>query len=230
MSNLYNKVNNQSPTVDGEITLSTSNISDFNITSPANNEAIQYNGSSWINGGIPSVLFDFVSLWRTNGVTQTTQANYNTSFEQPFYLTARWKYGSAYLMERQNTTVAGISADSYRINSNAIFSTGFLVDRATSKKALLICDLVIPENSTSTGYIDVQWQSETGTALGPIVRVHRQDSYNRNTVYGYIDTEGLTTDSDATVGLKRLAMSGTLGYATSTETRANIIMFAKLVQ
>ena len=229
MSHIYNKVNNQTANKNGEITLTTSHLNDFNITSPTGGQALRYDGVNWVNGVSPSVSFDFVSWWRTNGTTFGTQASYNTGFENPFYLTARWIYSSTILMEKQDTTAAGLTANHYRINSAAQFSTGFLVDRTTSKKALLICDLVITEDSTSTGYIDVQWQSENGAALGPIVRVHRQNGYNRNTVYGYIDTDGLSTDADATVGLKRLSMSGSLGYATSTDTRQNIIIFAKLV-
>ena len=230
MSNLFNRVNNQTASATGEITLSTSDISDFDIASPSNNEPIQYNGTKWINGTIPSATFDFTSHWRTNGVTYASQANYNTAFEQPFYLTARYKQSATLLMEKKNTTSAGLIAATRVINTNAIFATGFQVDRATSKRALLICDLVISEASDSDAYIDVQWQNKNGDELGPIVRVHQKSGYNRNTVYGYIDTTGLTSDDDATVGLKRLSTSGSLGYPRSTDTRQNIIIFAKLVQ
>ena len=233
MSNLFNSVNNQTASATGEITLSTSDISEFNITSPSNNECIQYVGSKWVSGGIPSISaasFDFTSYWRTNGVTYASQANYNTSFEQPFYLTARSRQTATVLMEKKDTSSAGLIGATRVINANAIFATGFSVDRATSKKALLICDLVISEASDSNAYIDVQWQNKSGDALGPIVRVHQQSEYNRNTVYGYIDTSSAVDDDDSTVGLKRLSSSGSLGYARSTDTRQNIIIFAKLVQ
>lgn len=227
MSHNQIKIAGQTPNVSGEITVSINDLSDVNTSGVANGQAIGYDGSNF-TASDPSLTFTDSSYWRTNGVTQSTLSNYNTSYENPFYLAARYKVNAVYLMEFGHSSNLNIFADTYAINSNSVYATGFIIKYSPSQKVLLMCDLVIAENSTSTGYIDVQWQTSAGVALGPIVRVHRQSGYNRQTVYGYIDTDGET--SQVEVGLKRLAQSGTLGWAQSTDTRQNVIFFSKLVR
>lgn len=227
MSHNQIKIAGQSPNVSGEITFSINDLSDVNITTPSNGQAIGYDGSNFTVSD-PSLTFTDSSYWRTNGVTQSTLSNYNTAYENPFYLAARYKLNAIILMESGDSSDINIVADTYAISSNSIYATGFTIRYSPPQKVLLMCDLVIAENSTSTGYIDVQWQTSAGVALGPIVRVHRQSGYNRQTVYGYIDTSGETAVVD--VGLKRLAQSGTLGWAQSTDTRQNVIFFSKLVR
>jgi hypothetical protein len=226
MSHNKIKVGGQGPNVNGEITVSINNLSDVDITSPSDGQAIGYDGSNFTASTPSLATFDNSSYWRTNGATQGTLSNYNTSYENPFYLAARYKI-NIYLMEFSNSSDNNIVADTRALNANSIYATGFTIRYSPSQKALLMCDLVIAENSSSGAYIDVQWQTSAGVALGPIVRVHRQSGYNRQTVFGYIDTAGETAVVD--VGLKRLAQSGTLGWAQSTDTRQNVIFFAKLV-
>lgn len=228
MSHNKIKVGGQSPNVSGEITVSINDLSDVNITTPADGQAVGYDGSNF-TASDPSSITEFLnsSYWRTNGTTQGTLANYNTIYENPFYFAARYKLNTIILMESGDSSDSNITADTTAINSNSIYSTGFTIRYSPSQRVLLMCDLVIAENSTSTGYIDVQWQTSAGDALGPIVRVHRQSGYNRQTVYGYIDTDGETAVVD--VGLKRLVQSGTLGWAQSTATRENVIFFSKIV-
>jgi hypothetical protein len=222
MSYLKTAVNAQTPDADGDITVNVEHLNDVTLTTPAAGQGLKYDGSGWINDDVTG-SFDQLSYSVTSGAALgNLSAGYYTSimtgFETPFFLAIRQKE-AAVLMNITDTS--NISVYKKQINVNSIYNVGFTVE--ANVNALMCVDLVHTEVDPAGTYVDVQWQTTTGTALGPIVRVISKE-YNRQTIYGFI-----STTSQTIVGLKRIANSASFGVNQSTATRQECIFSAREV-
>ena len=220
MSYLVDVVGSVEPSRIGEIALALNDLSDVS-TSPNPNEYLYYDGSEWIASTGPSEFKDVATF-----ATATTHAAaaygasyYNTSFEAPFLLAIRsvlsYSHGNVYISDLTGLT---IGEKVYAGNSKYIER----ITVAANTNTLLSCDMCLAENSAAAAYIDAQWQTSTGTALGPIVRI-RRTGYNRQTIYGYISTSGSAVD----VGLKTITLSGLVAWPQSTATKNQYTLTAK---
>lgn len=222
MSYLKTSVNTQTPDSIGDITVNIQHLNDVTLTTPTAGQGLKYNGAGWINDDVTG-SFDLLSHSLTNGVVHGNLAagfysSFLTGYETPFFLAIRYKE-SAILMTKYNTS--NISVYQRIINSNAIYNIGFTVE--ANVNCLLCVDLVHCDADPAGTYVDLQWQTTTGTALGPIVRTI-STGYNRQTIYGFISTSTQTS-----VGLKRVGNSASFGSNQSTATRQECIFSAREV-
>jgi hypothetical protein len=220
MSYLIKKVGSASQDSTGNLPINLNDLSDVN-TAPNNDEFLQYNGTNWTASTSPSELKDNSSYSYTTGNNESiyTASYYNTSFENPFLVIMRSvTTNSLQLLYKDSITGLTIVEKAYSSNSRYIER----ITVGTNINTLLQCDFCLAENSDATAYLDVQWQTSTGTALGPIVRIRRK-GYNRQTVFGYISTGASTVD----VGLKTITLSGNVAWPQSNATRQEFILTAK---
>ena len=222
MSHLLESVNTQDPNKSGDIALNVDDLNDVTLTTPSSGQGLKYDAGTWVNDDVTG-SFDQLSYSVTSGAALgNLSAGYYTSimtgFETPFFLAIRQKE-AAVLMNITNTS--NISVYKKQINSNSIYNVGFTVE--ANVNALMCVDLVHTEVDPAGTYVDVQWQTTTGTALGPIVRIISKE-YNRQTIYGFI-----STTSQTIVGLKRIANSASFGVNQSTATRLECIFSAREV-
>jgi len=219
MSYLMNVIGGAEPNRIGDIALDLNGLSNVS-TSPATNEFLYYNGSSWIASTGPSELKDVASYANASSVAESifTGSYYSTAYEAPFLLPVRSVSAAGRLVGFDNVTGLTIKEKYFSGSSGYIER----ITVAANTNTLLACDMCIAENSDATAYVDAQWQTSTGTALGPIVRV-RRTGYNRQTIYGHISTSGASVD----VGLKTIAISGNVGWPQSTATKNQFSLTAK---
>ena len=222
MSHLVDNVNSQEANKEGAIVLNVNHLNDVTLTTPAVGQGLKYDGSNWVNDDVTG-SFNLLSYSITSGAALgNLSAGYYTSimtgFETPFFLAIRQKE-AAVLMNITDTS--NISVYKKQININSIYNVGFTVE--ANVNALMCVDLVHTEVDPAGTYVDVQWQTTTGTALGPIVRIISK-GYNRQTIYGFI-----STTSQTIVGLKRIANSASFGVNQSTATRQECIFAAREV-
>jgi|13_taG_2_1085334.scaffolds.fasta_scaffold57317_2 hypothetical protein len=220
MSYLTNTINSIEPDRIGQVTLDLNDLSNVS-TSPAVNDALYFDGSDWIASAI-IIRYEDIATFATPSTlsaAQYTASYYNTSFESPFLLPIRSTLSTA------GPNVILDSLPKLTIGEKVYGTKSRYIERITvdaNTKALLSCDVCLAENSQSTAFIDAQWQTSTGTALGPIVRI-RRTGYNRQTIHGYISTSGSTVD----VGLKTLTLSGNVAWPQSTATKNQYALTAK---
>jgi len=219
MSYLVDVVGSVEPSRIGEIALDLNDLSDVS-TSPATNEFLYYNGSSWIASTGPSEFKDVASFAQATSIAESiyTPLYYSTAYEAPFLLAIRAVSASGAIVAASN--LSGLAITLKYFGSSSAYMERITISANTN--ALLAQDMCIAENSDAIAYIDVQWQTSTGTALGPIVRV-RRTGYNRQTIYGYISTSGSSVD----VGLKTIAISGNVAWPQSTATKNQYNLTAK---
>lgn len=220
MSYLTNTINSIEPDRIGQVTLDLNDLSNVS-TSPAVNDALYYDGSDWVASTSSNEQKDVATFAAptTRSAAQYTASYYNTSFESPFLLAIR----SVLVAAGPNVlldSLPKLTIVEKVYSGNSKYIERITVDANT--KVLLSCDVCLAENSQSTAYIDAQWQTSTGTALGPIVRI-RRTGYNRQTIYGYISTSGSAVD----VGLKSLTLSGNVAWPQSTATKNQYALTAK---
>lgn len=220
MSYLINTVGSASSDSTGNLPINLNDLSDVN-TAPNNDEYLSYNGSSWVASTSSSEYKDNSSYSLTTGNSESIYQGfeYNTSYETPFTHIVR-SITSNYLQLVSFNLISGLTITTKDYNATNQWITGLTV--GTNINALLQCDFCLAENSESTAYLDVQWQTSTGTVLGPIVRIRRK-GYNRQTVFGYISTGASTVD----IGLKTITLSGVVAWPQSTATRQEYILTAK---
>ena len=220
MSYLIDTVGSASSDSTGNLPVNLNDLSDVN-TAPNNDEFLSYNGSSWVASTSPSEFKDNSSYSLTTGNNESifTAFYYDTSYETPFNHVVRSVTSNSLQLISINN-INGLTIKNKVYSSNSQYIERITV--GTNINTLLQCDFCLAENSDSTAYFDVQWQTSTGTALGPIVRIRRR-GYNRQTVFGYISTTTSTVD----VGLKTIALSGNIGWPQSTATRQEFILTAK---
>jgi hypothetical protein len=222
MSHLVDNINLQEADKNGNISVNVEHLNNVTLTTPTAGQGLKYDGAEWINDDVTG-SYDLLSYSIKSGASLgNLSAGYYTSimtgFETPFFLAIRQKE-AAVLMNITDTS--NISVYKKQINSNSIYNVGFTVE--ANVNALLCVDLVHTEVDPAGTYVDVQWQTTTGTALGPIVRVISKE-YNRQTIYGFI-----STTSQTIVGLKRIANSASFGVNQSTATRQECIFSAREV-
>ena len=222
MSYLKTAVNAQTPDADGDITVNVEHLNDVTLTTPAVGQGLKYDGSNWVNDDVTG-SFDLLSYSITSGaILCNLSAGYYSSimtgFETPFLLAVRQK---EYSVLMNITDTSNLSVYKKTINTNSIYNVGFTVE--ANVNALLCVDLVHSDADPAGTYVDVQWQTTTGTALGPIVRTI-STAYNRQTIYGFI-----STTSQTIVGLKRIGNSASFGINQSTATRQECIFSAREV-
>lgn len=222
MSHIINTINSKPLDTDGATTLSVNEVNDITLTTPAAGQALKYDGSGWVNDDVAG-SYDLLSYGLTNGVAHGNLASgfyssFLTVYETPFFLAMRYK---EYSILMNNYDTSNILVYQKQINVNAIYDVGFTVE--ANVNCLLCVDMVQTEVDPAGTYVDVQWQTITGTALGPIVRTISK-GYNRQTIYGFISTSAQTI-----VGLKRVGNSASFGCNQSTETRQECIFAAREV-
>tara|TARA_Y100000593_G_C4244074_1_gene303714 strand:+ start:196 stop:864 length:669 start_codon:yes stop_codon:yes gene_type:complete len=221
MSYLMNVVGGAEPNQTGNIPLDLNNLSDVS-TSPATNEFLSYDGAGWVNSTAPAAVKDLASYVE---ITSTAESVYGASFynlatNSPFMRICRSVSASGTLAMANSLTDIEIKEKIYNTSSKHIER----ITISANTHALLCLDVCLAENSASNAYCDWQWQTSTGDALGPIVRV-RRTGYNRQSIFGVIETSGSSVD----VGIYNITMSGNVGYMQSTETRANFVLTAKFI-
>ena len=190
---------------------------------PSTGQALKYDGAEWVNDDV-SGSYDIMPYSMTNGTVHGNlpagfYSSFLTAYEIPFFLGIRYKE-SSYLMTNVHTT--SISILKTQINVNAIFNVGFTID--ANKKVLLCVDLSHCDADAAGTFVDLQWQTDTGVELGPIVRTITNGDYNRQTVVGFISTSVITN-----VGLIRVGNSASFGCNQSTTTRQNCVFACREV-
>jgi hypothetical protein len=221
MTHLVDKINTNKQNISGKTTININDINDVTISNLQTNDMLKYSNSSF-NNSPSDVLNPKSSYPLTNGYSVSTATDYQnyTYFESPFYLACRHNYYTVAIMDFFNDSDNTILKPN--LNSNSGYITG--VSIKANQPTLLFCYSALSEDSDSTAYIDLQWQTVTGTPLGPITRFMRLENNNRNTVIGYINSS-----VDVDVGLKRLTGNSSYGWMMSSKSRENFIMIAKRV-
>ena len=190
MSHLINTIATNEQNTDGLISIDLNDLTDVS-TSPVVNEFLYYNGSTWTANTGPSDLKDFSSYVQ---ITSTSEAVFSSSFynvatNTPFMRVCRTVSGSGTLANLNNLTGIEIKEKTYNAASKHVER----ITISANTHALLCLDVCLAENSASNAYCDWQWQTSTGDALGPIVRV-RTTGYNRQSIFGVIETSGSSVD------------------------------------
>lgn len=221
MTHLLDEINSVNQATSGQVTLDISDINDITISNVQTNDMLQVSGSAFVNTTSDSLVKRSSYTIRKSGYNVPTASGYVTSLEYGgFYLACRHNYYGNTIMNFFNNSDNTILTSN--LNSNSGYITG--VNVKANQPTLLFCYSALSEDSSSTAYIDLQWQTSTGTALGPKTRFKILANNNRNTVVGYINPS-----VDTNVGLKRIANSGSYGWMMSEVTRNNFIMIAKRV-
>ena len=223
MSHLLETANNNEPNRTGNISLNLDQLNDVSFSTLATAQGFSYNGSAWSNDDVTG-SYDIASHSVTNGTVHGNlsagfYSAYLTGYEIPFFLAIRYKE-APYLMDNYHTT--DLTINKTTINSNAIYNVGFHI--AAGKKVLLCVDLSHCDADPAGTYIDLQWQTDAGAVLGPIVRTITVGDYNRQTIWGFCDASSYTT-----VGLKRVGNSASFGSNQSTNTRQNCVFTCREV-
>lgn len=224
MSHLLDEINLVNQNTIGNLSLNIDDVNDITISSVQTNDMIEYSSSAsaFVNTTSDS-LVKRSSYPLTKNVTLSTASNYSPTYlylENPFYWCCKWRHYSTTLMDFFNNSQNEV------LSPNQFSGAGYIdrIEIKANKPTLLFCFSALSEDSPSTSYLDLQWQTDGGTALGPITRFKILDGNNRNTVVGYINS-----NVDVDVGLKRITRSGNYGWMTSTQSLANFIMIAKRV-
>jgi len=224
MTHLLDEINSVNQATNGQVTLDIEDVNDITISNVLTNDMLQVSGSAFVNSTSDSLVKRSSYTIRKSGYNVPSIAGYDTSgvgLEYGgFYLACRHNYYGNTIMNFFNNSDNFILTPN--LNGNSGYITG--VNIKANQPTLLLCYSALSEDSSSTAYIDLQWQTDTGTVLGPKTRFKRLANNNRNTVVGYINP---SVDTD--VGLKRIASSGSYGWMMSEVTRHNFIMIAKRV-
>ena len=226
MSHLIDEINLVNQNTIGNLSLNIDDVNDITISSVQTNDMIEYSSSAsaFVNKTSDSLvkrssypLTKNLSLAAASGYASFAIPN---NFETPFYWVAKRRHYSTVGMDFFNNSQNEVLAP------NQYSGAGYIdrIEIKANKPTLLFCFSALSEDSPSTSYLDLQWQTDGGTALGPITRFKILDGNNRNTVVGYINS-----NVDVDVGLKRITRSGNYGWMTSTQSLANFIMIAKRV-
>lgn len=223
MSHLVETVNTNEPNITANISLDIDELDDVTLTTPSTGQGLKYDGAEWVNDDV-SGSYDLMPYSMTNGTVHGNlpagfYSSALTSFETPFFLGIRYKEAQ-YLMTNVHTS--SISIFKKQINANAIYNVGFTID--ANKKVLLCVDLSHCDADAAGTFVDLQWQTDAGVELGPIVRTITNGDYNRQTVVGFISTSVQTT-----VGLMRINNSASFGSNQSTITRQNCVFACREV-
>jgi len=141
-----------------------------------------------------------------------------------FYINFRSAFGDpASLLELTNDdTYASHIISFFAINSQ--YWRGFSL--VAGHKYRLRADVCIPSNSDTGAYVEAQWQTSGGTALGPIGFI-RRPSENMSRLDGVID---LTGGSDTDVGLKYISKSGNVAFIQAGVDNRQISITARIIE
>jgi len=211
MTHLIDTIGSVESNRDGGISLQLNNLSNVS-TSPTANQFLYHDGSGWIAN--TSTLKNTTAFSTPTTANESVLASpfYDTSYEAPFNLPMRTVTGTVATRLISFSNLTNNEFVERVFHARSIYFER--VEIGANKNCLLAVDMCIAENSQTTAYLDLQWQTAAGTALGPIVRV-RRTGYNRQTIYGHISTSG----SSVQCGLKTIAISGNVGWPQSTATK-----------
>jgi hypothetical protein len=198
MSHLSNSINGASPDSEGALSLSASSMISQSPSSgqhlgldAGNVEPIAVSGNrlkAYLHGGAPTTSSS------VNLVVPLTGSSYPYFLELGPLKTSNIPRLSSYVTSGfswiYNTYGGG--ATTY-VNGVSISGAG------TYRLSL---DWCVGSLSSSGSYVDVQWQTGEGAALGPITRIGRSNE-KRNSCVGYVEVS-----TTATVGLYVHAISG----------------------
>lgn len=199
MSHLSNSINGASPNSQGEVSLS---LSSMITQSPSGG---QHLGIDALNTVEPIVVSSNRLKAYLHGGNPTTSSSVNlfvplTGSSYPYFL----ELGPLQISNVQRLASYTTSGFSWIYNTYSGGATRYVngVDISSAGTYRLSLDWCVGSLSSSGSYVDVQWQTAGGAALGPITRIGRSDE-KRNSCVGYIEVS-----TTATVGLYVHAISG----------------------
>lgn len=188
MSHNIIKVSSKTANRDNEITLNLSDVS--SVSSPAGNEILGYNGTSWINRA-PNWVNAYEEAARTApsaaGATQSYDYPIPNTFlpagEQYFYQFGAATIGSTTYNNIYNTANVTITTNS---SGNWIYKV--VLNNAGLYR--LWCKTVIGSSSSTTSSLEAQWSNgDNSVKYGSRVRIHKY-SEKLLPVIGYINASG----------------------------------------
>lgn len=227
MTHLIEEINSVNQATTGQVTLDIEDVNSITISNVQANDMLQVSGSAFVNSTSDSIMKRSSYTITKSGYNVPSITDYTTygdsyenNYTYGFYFLCRIKYYTHVIMNIFNNSDNSVLASYLNTNAGYIYGLNIKANQPT----LLYCYSALTEDSDSTAYVDMQWQTDAGTILGPKTRFKRLQDNNRNTVVGYINPS-----VDTRVGLKRVTSSGNFGWAMSEETRRNFIMIAKRV-
>jgi len=187
----HNKITvaSQNPDSSGNIAVDITNLSDVNVSSPATNEVIKYDGAQWINSTAPASTGEYIQLGRG----ETYGSNY------PFTLpTAANRIIYIYDTSPVNT----ISGATLNASGTADWYTSVTLPAG---KYMFISQTNV--NFSASGYLVYQLKNNSNTALSPAAKIGDNASGYAGGVVSTINSFLNLTSSD-TISLKVFAQSG----------------------
>lgn len=211
MSHNKISVNTKTPDASGAITQALSDLSDITGT-PTTDQVLTRSGSSWTPLTPPKNAVLIASHIAGEGTYAVTSV-YDPNLENGWYFGVRTVTGDGpcvALTQDINYAVAR-----YRVFS-AIAQYFEHIELAAGHIYHLYMEYCIGGNSDAGASVELQWQDDSGNALGPRALI-RQKGENRTPLHGVID---LTSATGVTsVGLQRVGggVSGNARYAITAD-------------